>query len=398
MLRTRSLRFSVRTPGLPESINGRLSLGSDIALGIRGSLVGAAALINGRVELETDDLTNVRGRFVGPVAILKGYWFVAEILAVDVGNNKKAENRGSVRLSSSVGSLVRPVIAYLWAQLSGDVVTIQNENTDVITIIGPDQDAEASVVLQSIVIDDLGAIATDELTVQFQKKVPDPASGRLRPENWTQPIQWADGFEEHYQFRTSIIPSVSGKEQRIAQRSAPRIRYKFNGFLRPSEFRRTSLLTAQNVGDLMYFPHPRDEVKLVSGVSSGSNSIVLDRDASWIEPGGTIFLVQGKLVAGAKVSGVSGRTLTLLDPAQRSYPAGTKVLRGVPGRWDSGPSIQARSSRAGIIPVQVSGDPIKNWHQDFPESFPVEMDSREYFDFSLQLDPERHFQKRGNMG
>ena len=301
---------------------------------------------------------------------------------VDVGNNKNAENRGSVRLSSSVRRFVRPIRAYLWAQLSGDVVSIQNENTDVITIIGPDQDAEASVVLQSIVIDDLGAIATDELTVQFQKKVPDPTSGRPLPENWTQPIQWADGFEEHYQFRTSIIPSVSGKEQRIAQRSAPRIRYKFNGFLRPSEFRRTSLLTAQNVGDLMYFPHPRDEVKLASGVSSGSNSIVLDRDVSWIEPGGTIFLVQGKLVAGAKVSGVSGRTLTLLDSVQKSYPEGTKVLRGVPGRWDSGPSVQARSSRAGIIPVQVSGDPIKNWHQDFPESFPVEMDSREYFDFS----------------
>ena len=366
-------------------LSGRTSIELAPPLLISGGLsVNISSVLYGHTSIEiVSPLLISGGLVVNASPALSGSAVLGPLPpTVDVGNNKNAENRGSVQLSSSVGHFVRPIIAYLWAQLSGDVVSIQNENTDAITIIGPDQDAEASVVLQSIVIDDLGATATDELTVQFQKKVPDPALGRLRPENWTQPIQWADGFEEHYQFRTSIIPSVSGKEQRIAQRSAPRIRYKFNGFLRPSEFRRTSLLTAQNVGDLMYFPHPRDDAKLVSGVSSGSNSIVLDRDVSWIEPGGTIFLVQGQLVAGAKVSGVSGRTLTLLDPVQRSYPAGTKVLRGVPGRWDSGPSIQARSSRAGIIPIQVSGDPIKNWHRDFPESFPVEMDSREYFDFS----------------
>ncbi len=74
---------------------------------------------------------------------------------------------------------------------------------------------------------------------------------------WNFPIQWARSFGEEIRFRTEIITSKNGTEQRIAQRAEPRVSYDFDSFLNQEDFRKALLRISEAQGEDLYFPHPR---------------------------------------------------------------------------------------------------------------------------------------------
>lgn len=88
---------------------------------------------------------------------------------------------------------------------------------------------------------------------------------------WNFPIQWSRAFGEEIRFRTEIITSRRGTEQRIAQRSNPRIGYDFESYLNFEDFREALLRLNENQGQPIHFPHPR-----YSTVTTTSNTITTD--------------------------------------------------------------------------------------------------------------------------
>lgn len=88
---------------------------------------------------------------------------------------------------------------------------------------------------------------------------------------WNFPIQWSRAFGEEIRFRTEIITSRRGNEQRIAQRANPRIGYDFESFLAGDDFREALLRLNENQGQPIHFPHPQ-----YATVTTTSNTITPD--------------------------------------------------------------------------------------------------------------------------
>ena len=81
---------------------------------------------------------------------------------------------------------------------------------------------------------------------------------------WGFPIQWARSYGEEIRFRTEIITSRNGKEQRIAQRVKPRLAYDFESFLNFKDFQKAARLLAENQGKEIAVPHPRRRAELTA--------------------------------------------------------------------------------------------------------------------------------------
>ena len=199
---------------------------------------------------------------------------------------------------------------------------------------------------------------------------------------WPHRIQWSEGFRETYAFRTSVIAHRRGNEQRIAQRTIPRIAYDFMTWLDAADLRLAFLVSAYRPGALIHFPHPRESARLESAAAEGASSIEVDEVPGWLTPGAAAFLGAGGAGEPLQVGSVVGTTLDLDEPLSRRHGAAEKVFRGVPGRFSEGPEIRALTSRAGLMPLQVDGDPIDNWHVDLPDMAPVVLGEREYFDLA----------------
>lgn len=88
---------------------------------------------------------------------------------------------------------------------------------------------------------------------------------------WNFPIQWSRAFGEEIRFRTEIITSRRGVEQRIAQRANPRISYDFESFLNFKDFREALLRLNENQGRPIHFPHPR-----YATTTTTANSVTTD--------------------------------------------------------------------------------------------------------------------------
>ena len=199
---------------------------------------------------------------------------------------------------------------------------------------------------------------------------------------WAPPIQWSRPYRETYKFRTSIIVSEGGQEQRIAQRSHPRIDYDFVGYLDPDNFRRISLLMAHRTSELIVVPHPRQSALVAEAVESGGSQVTLNAIPPWLNPGASFFLVNHLTNELVVAESITDQTVSLSVPVAGSYEPGHRVLRAAPGRPISGPAMQALTSRAGTLPIRIAGDPVENWHYGYPEAFPHVLNEREYFDIS----------------
>lgn len=198
---------------------------------------------------------------------------------------------------------------------------------------------------------------------------------------WTFPIQWSRAFGEEFRFRTEIITSRRGDEQRIAQRQKPRMAYDFESFLNFDDFREAMLRLSKNQGREMTIPHPRWVTTTTSDVTGATFTIQSAQD--WIRVGDGLILDDGLNREAVIVDQVDGNTLTISSDTENVFATGTKVYRGVKGYFNAESEIRAATSRVGLSRVEFDADPVDTWHDDFsiiPESY----NGKELFNFGHQ--------------
>jgi len=83
---------------------------------------------------------------------------------------------------------------------------------------------------------------------------------------WGFPIQWARNYGEELAFRTEIITSRNGSEQRIAQRIKPRLKYDFESYLNFKDFQAAVRLLSENQGREIAVPYPRRRAVLTAPI------------------------------------------------------------------------------------------------------------------------------------
>lgn len=107
---------------------------------------------------------------------------------------------------------------------------------------------------------------------------------------WTFPIQWSRNYGEEIAFRTEVITSRNGSEQRIAQRVNPRLTFDFDSFLNFQDFQKAVTLLAENQAREMAVPHPYRTARVTSSATPDTTttravSICIDDSGSMSDNG-----------------------------------------------------------------------------------------------------------------
>lgn len=197
-------------------------------------------------------------------------------------------------------------------------------------------------------------------------------------ELWAFRPNWASPVEERVSFRTEIIRSENGREQRIAQRVNPRVRFSFEALLNRGSFRQAALQLSEQQSRRSYLQHPRHKLKTTSTVAAGSSLLPnVGSSPWWLQPGANVVLQNAS----------GDRELLLLNsssqpttPLVYGHEAGSFLALAVPG-WVSGDaSLNLFTDRVAELPLEFDADPIWGVHRDFGEA-PESYNGAEFFSY-----------------
>jgi hypothetical protein len=158
------------------------------------------------------------------------------------------------------------------------------------------------------------------------------------------------------EYRTDLIRTRAGKEQRRALRQTPRKRINFiatqtGDCLRALDAR---MLDAQRV-QLALADRPR-WILLPNGIAGGADNTIVDTVPSWIIVGAELVLVDGSRHAIRTVNAIDvvtgGTKLTFDETEALAWPVDTRLHPSLNGYLDA--NISAPNlSRRGVVPVAV---------------------------------------------
>lgn len=166
------------------------------------------------------------------------------------------------------------------------------------------------------------------------------------------PNLWAGPYEAAREYRTEIISSRSGKEQRRAMRNRPRRSVEYTATFTGDclrDFNR-AMHDAQRAERLI-----ADRVRyhtLATTFANGANSLVIDPVPEWIEAGAELVLVSAATMAVRTVASVVGTTVTFDETNTFQWPVGSRLHAGMVGWVD--PSIRAPNLlRRGVVQASI---------------------------------------------
>lgn len=198
---------------------------------------------------------------------------------------------------------------------------------------------------------------------------------------WGWPIQWSGGYEEERAFRTDIITSRDGTEQRIGARINPRVEYNFTSLLRGRTLQTAIARASKDQGKAYFVPHPQSPAILGTELPSVGLVFSLTDDApAWLVPGVYTVLEDpvGETALGVVIS-VDGPDIGLAAATGRTFPEGSKMRLAVEGRFDGATEFSLRTNKTATVATKFSGDPVETPHPVFGEA-PVSLEGVEFFD------------------
>lgn len=162
---------------------------------------------------------------------------------------------------------------------------------------------------------------------------------------WNIEPDWSDDVTQTLEYKTAILASTTGVEQRIKLRNSPR-RY-FEHIMRPKGIwknRLDALLSVAPQGEY-YIPCWHESSRMTAAVDSGSSTIVLQGARPEMDQAARIF-IQGDLPHQfelAEVNSVTGdastTTLGTIAPLALDWAKGTRVYRCVSAILSEQPTI-----------------------------------------------------------
>lgn len=193
--------------------------------------------------------------------------------------------------------------------------------------------------------------ANYDLTFTTPERDPSWFVEGVRLIEWTVEPNWAGGFEERFAFKTEVLSSFDGSEQRIALRHRPRRFFAFSPLAageRDRELKRL-LSTWQNRTYAMA-DWPRGVS--TNGVPAGGQSVLLSKPLEGLTEGGLIALRYGRSSQVIEVEKIEGDLIRLNSPVLQAFPAGTMAYVGLTVHADKELTSQRITSHIGELGAQ----------------------------------------------
>lgn len=139
---------------------------------------------------------------------------------------------------------------------------------------------------------------------------------------------WAGGITERLAWRTDVLESYDGSEQRIRLRSVPRRRFEFQLDLAGQDVRVLETLLHAWGARIFAVPVWTDRTVLTAPLSAGATAVrVSDAAHADYHAGGLVaFWSDNQQHEVGEILSLAGNALTLKQPLSRGWPAGTRVF------------------------------------------------------------------------
>lgn len=222
--------------------------------------------------------------------------------------------------------------AYLLPPLAQTLQTVASSSAEGITITAPgavpmDFAPDQARTWEIAITPDGPPVLDATLTWQFAAL---PAlSVRItgdRVNAWTWRPNWGDGITERDEWRTDILRSRAGNEQRVALRLAPRRSWEF-GFIVTGDARKLAENALSGWAQRLWaLPVWTDVTLLQSAALAGTQALALDATHRDFALGGLLLLRASALqYEVAEVSNLGAGSIALARPLLGTWSAGTRV-------------------------------------------------------------------------
>ncbi len=274
----------------------------------------------------------------------------------------------------------------VWNSYLTDIAlnSIQEENGEGISLSGP---AVPNTFLPLAtatyeVIADVDGPATINTTYSFSF---DPGGTfalevtGTRAQLWPFEPNWRRPYQVGYEFKTSIITSHSGREQRRARRQTPRKTLEFTSTLKDRnalrQFQRLMTTWQQRS---WVFPELTRRVR--ASVGMPANGIVMGFDAipTWLAEGMAVVLRYRGVTELRTVEAIAATEVTFANSTATVWPAGTALHPGIAGFLDAQLQAPRQTNTVAEVQVRFSGDPGAEPPVD-PPAAAVTLNGREVF-------------------
>lgn len=173
---------------------------------------------------------------------------------------------------------------------------------------------------------------------------------------WLADPDWSRGVTETLEWKTDVLQSPTGAEQRISRRLSPRRTFEFTAMLYDTARQRFEHMLWQGCAGTWAMPVYPDVYALPAAVSSGATEISIPTAGRDFTVGGTVLLktdestdVTGRMVT---VVGITNDSLQLASPLTDSWPAGSLVYPVRPAVLTDPPSLSRLTGSATTAQVR----------------------------------------------
>ena len=202
-----------------------------------------------------------------------------------------------------------------------------------------------------------------------------PVTG-VRARLWPFVPNWSTPWTESLEYRTEVIKSRSGREQRIAVRSVPRKRIEYSTLVKGIGRRRLD----QYLDYGQHLEHaiadlPR-RVKTTSALSG--QSVTVESIPDWLTTDLLVAVVNGQNTVLKYVEDISGTTLTFNDAETGDWPAGSLLHPVLLGFVDSTIASQRHTDTVAEARIGFGTNPGRQEYEE-PDPSPQSFNGKDLF-------------------
>lgn len=187
---------------------------------------------------------------------------------------------------------------------------------------------------------------------------------------------WRSSLKIDHEFKTSILTSRAYREQRIAERIAPRKTLALDVMLANGGYTETLESLVHLLQEEWVMPEFTRRKALIDTGDTDPSILAMDAVPGWIEEGATVVLDNGTDREMAVVDSAGGGVVALTAPTEGVwYAGGGYVYPGLIGRFKQSANVRNNTNRAATVSLEFMADPGDDHEED--TSAPLTFNGRE---------------------
>lgn len=170
-------------------------------------------------------------------------------------------------------------------------------------------------------------------------------------------INWSDNFAIEYEYRTEIITSRNGAEQRRANRYQPRRKVRYSAAIWNDLLRKTRGQLQNARLKAFAIPEATRKVYTTAAVAAGEQVLTFVAVPSWVETDRAVILSYADQRAIFTVSAQDATTVTLAQTNTLDWPVGSKIHPIITGVLSDPTSAVLRTNIAMTADIEIMETP-----------------------------------------